>query len=430
MNTDWFSKSGIQRVVVGISGGADSVAMLRLYLDAGVEVVAIHCNFNLRGAESIRDREFVENLCRRLNVEYRIVDFDVDAYRNTHNCSVEMACRELRYDYFRKVKDEINADRIAVAHNADDNVETFLLNLMRGAGIKGLRGMLPDTGEIVRPLLFVWRTEIIDYLQSIGQDFMVDSTNLESDFRRNFLRNKVLPLLMEEWPEAKRSINKTISNLRSDEQILQQAAETLGLNEKGYLLYKDIRLSPNMLWLVRRFFIQYGGNDIQAGEALRSINSEGFVSGKKWEVDRGWIVAERDRLEFCAEFKQFQMPECYEVRMTEDLFDQIKQSPLTELWTDLAPEKLIFRSVHEGDRIKPLGMTGSSRVSKILKDAKLSASQKQRVIVAEHQATGEIIWIAGLKRSRLNTVTKQTKTAYRYLLPKLNLKTKFLNLNS
>lgn len=418
MNTEWFCKYGINRVVAGISGGADSVAMLRLYLEAGIEVCAVHCNFHLRGAESERDRNFVADLCRKLQIDCRFADFDVHQYRRHHNCSVEMACRELRYEYFRKIKSETHADRIAVAHNADDNVETFLLNLMRGAGIKGLRGMLPDTGEIIRPLLFVWRTEIIDYLQSIGQDFVVDSTNLESDFRRNFLRNKVLPLLMEEWPETKRSINKTISNLRSDEQILQHAAETMGLNEKGYLLYKDIRLSPDMLWLVRRFFIHYGGNDTQAGEALRCINSEGFVSGKKWEVDRGRIVAERDRLEFCAEFKQFQKTECYEVRMTEDLFDQIKQAPLTELWTDLPPEKLVFRSVHVGDHIKPMGMTGSSRVSKILKDAKLSASQKQRVIVAEHQATGEIIWIAGIKRSRLNTVTRQSKTVFRYLLPK------------
>ena len=196
----------VKKVIAGISGGADSVAMLLGLHEAGADITAIHCNFHLRGEESERDRRFVEKLCQRLEIPLVVIDFDVNDYMLRHKISTEMACRELRYAEFRRILNEKKADRIAVAHHADDNAETLLLNLMRGAGVAGMRGMVPDTGEIIRPLLEVSRTEILHYLESKGETYVTDSTNLISDYRRNFLRNEILPLLESRWPEARRSI--------------------------------------------------------------------------------------------------------------------------------------------------------------------------------------------------------------------------------
>ena len=154
------SRAGIFKVIAGVSGGADSVALLRGLVNIGVDVEVVHCNFHLRGEESERDRKFVEILCSDLGVSLDVVDFDVESYRRVNGGSVEMACRELRYAYFEEKMETLHADRIAVAHNSDDNAETLLLNLFRGAGISGLRAMKPDTGRVVRPLLDISRREI------------------------------------------------------------------------------------------------------------------------------------------------------------------------------------------------------------------------------------------------------------------------------
>ena len=180
---------GIQSVILGLSGGADSVALLYVLRNIGVRIRAVHCNFHLRGAESDRDMNFCIELCRGLDVP----------------------CRELRYEYFHKKLKETGMDRIAVAHHADDNIETLFLNLFRGCGIDGLRGMLPDANNVVRPLLHVTRAEILQYLDVIGQAYVTDSTNLQSDYRRNFIRNELLPLIETQWTGARKAITSTIS---------------------------------------------------------------------------------------------------------------------------------------------------------------------------------------------------------------------------
>jgi len=161
--------AGVTRVLAGVSGGADSVALLlALRSDPHMELTAVHCNFHLRGEESDRDMLFVEQLSGRLGVPLVTVHFDVPEYIRRNGVSVEMACRDLRYAEFRRIMSQVGAGRIAVAHNADDNAETLLLNLMRGAGVAGLRGMRPDTGEVIRPLLSLSRADIERYLDAKG----------------------------------------------------------------------------------------------------------------------------------------------------------------------------------------------------------------------------------------------------------------------
>lgn len=201
------------KLLVALSGGADSVALLRVLHTAGYQCEAAHCNFHLRGEESNRDEQFVRQLCQKYGIRLHTIDFNTTQYATEKRISIEMAARELRYNWFEKIKEECGAHVIAVAHHQDDSVETMLLNLIRGTGITGLLGIRPRNGAIVRPLLCINREEIIRYLQQIGQDFVTDSTNLEDEYTRNKIRLNLLPLMQEINPSVKNSLIETSIHL-------------------------------------------------------------------------------------------------------------------------------------------------------------------------------------------------------------------------
>lgn len=184
-----------RRVIVALSGGRDSVALLRVLTKLGYECEAIHCNFSLRGEESLRDEKFVKQLCKNLGVYLTTTTFDTRAHALSNGISIEMAARELRYGFFNKVARDRGIDTIAVAHHREDNAETILLNMIRGTGLKGLTGMAYRRDNISRPLLDVSRKEIKEYLNVIGQNYVDDSTNEVADVKRNFVRLKIMPLL-------------------------------------------------------------------------------------------------------------------------------------------------------------------------------------------------------------------------------------------
>ncbi len=248
-------KSGASKFIVALSGGADSVALLAsLATVRGTELIAAHCNFHLRGEESMRDRNFVEKMCSRLGVKLVIKDFDVESYRSQNpSTSLEMACRDLRYDWFRSLLAEHGFDRIATGHNADDNIETLFLNLLRGSGTTGLRGMLPDNAGVIRPLLTIHRHEIETYLKEKELGFITDSSNLTSDFRRNFLRNEILPLLRERWPGLNKALDRSLRLLASENDVIEKAVNE-ALPEKGSPLATSVALSfPAPELLIRRY---------------------------------------------------------------------------------------------------------------------------------------------------------------------------------
>lgn len=201
------------KILVALSGGADSVALLRILHSLAYDCEAAHCNFHLRGKESDRDEMFVHRLCQQYNIPLHTVDFNTTRYAEEKRISIEMAARELRYEWFEKKRMECHADKIAVAHHQDDSIETMLLNLIRGTGITGLLGIRPINGYIVRPLLCVSREEIICYLQSIGQEYVTDSTNLEDEYTRNKIRLHLLPLMQEINPAIKNSLTTTSNHL-------------------------------------------------------------------------------------------------------------------------------------------------------------------------------------------------------------------------
>jgi tRNA(Ile)-lysidine synthase len=350
----------------------------------------------------MRDQQFCECLCRSLGIPIEVIDFDVEEYCQREKVSTEKACRDLRYAHFRKRLQELDYDRIAIAHNQDDQAETLLMNLFRGAGVRGLAGMQVDSGEIVRPLLSVSRAEIIEYLSSINQNYIVDSTNLESDYRRNFVRNEILPLIESRWPAAKRKIAETAEIMR--EQVKVNSGLAANLNIGDQLSIETIKSAKSAKWAVWEFVDQAGGSREIADEIYASLTNESPI-GKWWRIDSNTrIIRERDGLQVVRN-KAVAEPEIVITGhlVDESLMSEIKRAPLSELWLP-ADVEVEVRRWQIGDRIKPLGMTGTQLVSDIIKDAKLTTDQKERIRVAVDKNSGEILWVEGLKRSRLRLV--------------------------
>ena len=422
------ANAGVSSVVAGISGGADSVAMLLALANIGVNVIALHCNFHLRGQESDRDQIFVEHLCKDLDIPLHIVHVDVANLRSVTGNSVEMVCRDSRYEAFRSLMHSVGADRIAVAHNSDDQAETLLLNLMRGSGVSGLRAMLPDTGEIIRPLLALSRKDILDYLSCAAQEFMTDSTNLESDYSRNFIRNNVMPLLRERWPGASAAICKTASIMAQEERALAYLESKFVGVSANKLSFEAMSEWGDPMWAIRRFAAPLGANLSQCEEICRTVMACDYTPGKHWITPSGKISAERGYLEFIPECRDGGIAnnpcvsgdylEVDKHELSDDIWRMVLEAPLSELWTTLPPDAIMLRHVHVGDRIKALGMSGSTLVSKIMKDAKLTRAQKLDVRVVVHIDSGEIIWVQGLKRSSLFLADKTSAALYRYKLRK------------
>ena len=290
------SDFNIKNVLVALSGGADSVATLSALHKTGINIIALHCNFHLRNEESDRDTRFVENLCNLLNIKLQVIHFDVNNYLiQNKGTSVEMACRNLRHQWFDEKLAETGFDRIATGHNADDNIETFLLNMLRGSGSRGLRAMKADDGKIWRPLLSFHRKEILTYLSENHLDFVVDSTNLDSDYRRNFLRNKVIPLLKLEWKGFDKAMDKTIRNIESENLIVENVIDNLLPEPYKPLEVNRILTSPAPLLVIKRFIDPYGSFPTTPSEILSAIKAN-KPHIRRWRLKKGIVFLRNGNL--------------------------------------------------------------------------------------------------------------------------------------
>lgn len=421
------SRIGLRKgapVVVAVSGGADSVALLAALVACRYECVAAHCNFHLRGAESDRDMRSTQMLCERLDVDLYIKDFDVAARCADTGESVEMACRELRYSWFDTLIDRLRAQAVAVAHHREDNVETFFLNLMRGSSITGLTGMKWRNNMVVRPMLNLSRAEIEDYLEQRGIPFVNDSTNAENIYSRNRLRNVVLPALSTQFPNAEAGILASIAYLAENSEFYHQA-----IREKSdiYLTGNVIHLSellaeqPCARLLLFEMTRQWGFNMTQVDDIISSAEKTGlsFSAGSTTlELDRGKlnIVGRSDFT-----------PDETEVSLRRDIVSPVKIAitdlPVATFKPTRDPSvayfditvldgnpKFALRRWRRGDRITPFGMKGSRLLSDIFSDAKYSAAAKRDTWLLTRN--GVIIWAVGLRATNLFSVTPDTR---RYL---------------
>lgn len=288
--------SGFKKVLVALSGGPDSVVAAFILKKIGMEVKALHCNFHLRCQESDRDAEFVSTFCKKNDIELVIRDFDTKSYQEKNKGeSIEMACRNLRYEWFRSELNLNNYDRIATGHHADDNIETFFLNLLRGSGTRGLKGMSRDSGFVWRPLLSYHREELMEYITENKLPFVVDSTNKLNDFRRNFLRNKIIPLFKSEWKGFNAAIDRTIENIEAENHLVESFLNNRLSISDGFLKVENILSTPAPLLLIKRYIEPVGPYVKTPYEILDSIRAN-KPCVKKWNLRNGTIILRNNRL--------------------------------------------------------------------------------------------------------------------------------------
>ena len=416
------------KVLVALSGGADSVALLRVLLVLGYHCEAAHCNFHLRGEESDRDERFVNELCKGLGVALHVTHFDTVTYASRHHVSIEMAAREMRYDWFEQLRKERGGAVIAVAHHRDDSVETLLLNLIRGTGIAGLTSMKPRNGFVVRPLLTVSRKDIESYLSEHGVSYVVDCTNLESVYIRNKIRLQVLPLLRSINPSVDHSIYSSILNLREVESVYKAAIheqEQNVLEYKGEYIYipvEKLKQLPSPKAFLFEFLTPYGFVSEQITEIISSC---GGISGKVFlsrnyrivkdreylilepqeREEAGTVVEKIESLEECGTLLHGNLS--YRCLDNDETYCFSRDKSYACFDLDKLVFPLIIRRWETGDRFTPFGMKGSRKLSDYFRDRKYSLIDKANALLLCSGNT--IIWILGERAADGYRVTADTK---------------------
>ncbi|MBQ8867447.1 MAG: tRNA lysidine(34) synthetase TilS [Bacteroidaceae bacterium] len=421
-----------EALLVALSGGADSVALLRVLLRLGYSCHAAHCNFHLRGEESNRDEAFCRTLCQTLGVELHVTHFDTHEYAARQGISIEMAARELRYAWFDELCSGHGYAHVAVAHHRDDAVETLLLNLVRGTGLAGLTGIRPVNGRVVRPLLGVSRAEVMAYLKALAQDYVTDSTNLQDEYVRNKIRLQILPLLEKINPQVREKISSTIHHLRGVETIYDKAvkeavarvADVDGRTINIPALLGEVEPQTVLFELLR----PYGFVSAQVEDVFRSLTGE---SGRRF-ANGGWeVLKDRDTLILRPRQSESELEEerigisipqpPVEVALTRESMLLVSRFPLAPDYRISRSPKvatldascvefpLTVRPWRQGDKFAPFGMKGRKKlVSDLLTDLKLSRFEKEKQLVVT-DARDRILWVVGRRTDERARVTEQTR---------------------
>lgn len=425
------------RLLIAVSGGRDSVLLTHLLKQAGYDFGIAHCNFQLRGSESDAEQDFVAELARKLDVPFYTTNFDTTAYSEQQSVSIQMAARELRYQWFEEIRHSFNYDHIAVAHHQNDSVETILLNLTRGTGIAGMHGILPKNGFIVRPLLFLNRDEV-DYI--ITQDKLAsveDSSNASVKYARNKIRHQVIPALKQLNPNLEQTFERNIQRFRELEELLN--IQTEELRHKLFTEYAgDIHiaisaiksLKPQRL-LLYELLSTYGFGETVVDDIIASLDKH---SGRTFESPGYLLVLDRDKLILTK--RQFTHTEAvlieqntrelnygdYKLTLLHDDSPLIiRDNPMaTSIDADLLVYPLILRNWAEGDYFYPLGMQGRKKLSDFFVNEKVPLHVKDRVPVLVN-GNNDIVWIGGYRPDDRYKVTTHTKKVVIFELYKLNI---------
>ena len=414
--------------LVALSGGADSVALLLVLKELGYSIEAVHCNFHLRGEESLRDEQYCKGLCEREDIPLHIAHFDTKEYADLHKVSIEMAARDLRYKYFFQLKDDLQAAAICVGHHKEDSVETILINLLRGTGLSGMMGISPDANSIIRPLLSVSRQEIEQYLEERKVNYVTDSTNMIDDVVRNKIRLNIIPLLKEINPSVNDAILTTAQHLTDANIILQDSLEKTvknGVLKSGESIKIDlsvVKSFPVPTYFLFHVLKPLGFTTTQIEEIGRHTDGQ---TGQIWTStthelthDRGFIYVYQRQKEgrsklVLPEKGRYVFDDKCSVRLSEtDIREEegtvFSRNPLVaDLDASLVRFPLTLRCTQEGDRFVPLGMQGSQLVSNFLTNLKRNRFEKRDQMVLV-DAADEIVWVVGLRINDRFKITPKT----------------------
>ena len=426
------------KLILALSGGIDSMVLADLLLKTKVEFVAAHCNFHLRGEESDGDDWFVRTFAEKRGIHCFVKHFETEKYAANHGISIEMAARDLRYAWFEQLRQQLGYDKIAVAHHADDQAETFFINLLRGAGLRGLKGMQPMNGVIIRPLLWASREQIRQYAVENHIVWREDHTNVESVYLRNRIRNQLLPVFDELQPKARQGLYKSLEHLSAENELyrallkekLAQIVEREGeIQRLPYSTIIKAKVTEPVegptysFQLLFEWLRQYGFNTDQCHFIYDAI---GTGIGNQYFSPTHCVVIGRDDLQL-SEIKEKTDDEIQIEIGEEEVLSPVhlrffrfeknadfiidKSSEVAQLDADKIQFPLILRHWRHGDRFHPLGMKGSKLLSDFFVDQKFTEYQKQNVWLLV-SADGDILWVVGYRMDDRFKIANDTKTVF------------------
>ena len=431
------------KLILALSGGIDSMVLADLLQKAKVEFVAAHCNFHLRGEESDGDDWFVRKFAEKRGIQCFVKHFETEKYAAKYGISIEMAARDLRYAWFEQLRRQLGYDKIAVAHHADDQAETFFINLLRGAGLRGLKGMQPQNGLIIRPFLWASREQIRKYAVENHITWREDHTNVESVYLRNRIRNQLLPVFDELQPGARQGLYRSLEHLASENELyralLKEKLSNLVEVQGGVSVIArrdDEAIQNNTLdchatlamtkseQLLFEWLRQYGFNTDQCHFIFEAMESG---IGNKYYSPTHQLVIGRNELQL-SEIKPI-VDEEIAIQIGEEeihsplnlCFSKLDNS--ADFIIDKSPEvaqldfdrirfPLTLRHWRHGDRFHPLGMNGSKLLSDFFVDQKFTEWQKQNTWLLA-SSNDDILWVVGYRIDERFKVTSETKTVFR-----------------
>lgn len=412
-------------ILLAVSGGKDSALMVQLFKLAGYRFSIAHCNFNLRANEAQRDEAFVKLLANEMQVPFHVAHFDTQAFAMQHKMSIQMAARQLRYQWFEKLRSEHGYQYIALAHHQNDSIETLLLNLVRGTGIGGLHGILPKRENLIRPLLFLSRQQIDQLVDENQIAYVEDSSNQSSKYARNKIRLQVVPHLRDINPSLEETFAQNITRFAQTEILLQQVVA-----QTRKKIFSEIdgsftvaieavaQLNPQQL-LMFELLKPYHFTNTLIDEILASLNKHSGTSfysqTHRLTVDRGKLIISKLE-EINAEVFQLHgsgiLPIAHQRHIKLSFSDELKFIVAKEIAcvnADMLIFPLIVRYKQPGDKFMPLGMKSFKKLSDFFIDEKVPLPQKQKIPLLIN-GNGEIIWVAGLRqdeRYKLDATTKK-----------------------
>lgn len=427
---DFIKKQGLvaakDRVLLAVSGGLDSMAMLYLFSQSNIPFAVAHCNFGLRGAESDGDEVFVKDCAKTLGVPFFLRKFQTRVYAKAQKCSIQMAARELRYAWFEELCLQENYQKVATAHHLNDSLETVLLNLAKGTSISGMRGILPVRGRIIRPMLDFSRAELEQMMKAAGLTWREDSSNQDTYYQRNLIRTRVVAPLMSINPDLLGTFRDTIARNREVEQVFQAAIAQLRAiavrEEEGHVLISKAQLTG--AYVLEQLLKPYAFGYAQAKEVWKAINGH---SGTRFSSRTHDLVIDRHHLVITPVTAHEQTEtliintrdtrvtisgKAYELVIIDsgEMPEGWKNSNHAFLDLDKLRFPLRLRTWQEGDYFCPLGMKGKKKLSDFMIDRKIPVSLKPKLRVLE--SAGEIAWVVGFRVDDRFKITADTRRIF------------------
>lgn len=409
-----------KKLFLAVSGGLDSMVLLHLLQQLEYEIAVLHCNFQLRGLESFGDEDFIRNYCEEKNISIFTTQFDTEAFAKDYKLSTQIAARELRYSWFYELLGNHKFDYILTAHHADDNLETFIINLSRGTGLDGLIGIPEQNDKIIRPLLPFSREEILKYAKYNTIEWREDSSNASNKYLRNKIRHDLVPVLKEINPNFLKAFQKTQSYLQKSNEmaedasimIYQQVAKEEG--EEIHFNLNQLKKLPNYRSYLYQWLNEFGflaWNDIydlvdgQTGKQVFSPEFRLLKNRERLILSPITEIIEKEQFEIYENDQDVNFP--LKLKLCNVSHITIDSNKVIFVDAEKIQYPLILRKWKEGDSFEPFGMNGKSKkISKLFKDEKLSLIEKENCWLLCSQ--DQIVWVVGIRQDERFKIEKTT----------------------